>query len=56
MPEMWSWRRKEKIIGTGHVKNDGVLHNNQGGMEVLHRIKKKKKLTGLATSGVGTAA
>lgn len=29
--EMWSWRRTEKIVGTGRVKN-GVMYNSQGGM------------------------
>ena len=47
IPEMWSWRKTEKIIGTGHVKNYGVLHTVKEQWKVLHRIK--KKLTGLAT-------
>jgi hypothetical protein len=38
MPEMWRWRRTEKIIGTDRVKNEGLLHTVKEEWEDLHRI------------------
>jgi hypothetical protein len=51
--EMWCWRSME-ISWTDHVRNEKVL--------VIHRVKekrsileKKRRLTRLDTSGIGTA-
>ena len=52
--EMWCWRRMEKISWTDHVRNEEVLLRVNEQRNILHEIR-KRKLTGLVTSYVGTA-
>ena len=40
--EMWCWRRMEKIIWTGHVRNEEVLLRVNEQRNVLHEISKRK--------------
>jgi hypothetical protein len=54
---MWCWRRVEKISWTDRVRNGEVLQGTMQDRNTLHtctRIMKKRRLTGLVTSCVGT--
>jgi hypothetical protein len=38
---MWRWRRMEKIISTGLVKNEEVLHRVREERNILHTTKRR---------------
>ena len=40
--EMWCWRRLEKISWTDHVRNEGVLLQDNEQRNILHAIRKRK--------------
>jgi hypothetical protein len=40
--EMWCWRRIKKIIWTGRVKNEDVLHRVKDERNILRTIKRRK--------------
>ena len=52
--EMWYWRMIE-ISWTYRVKIEEVSQRVKEERNVLHSVKKEGRLTGLVTSGVGTA-
>jgi hypothetical protein len=52
--EMWCWRRMEKISLTDHVRYEEVLQRVWEERNILRTIK-KRRLSGLVTSCVGTA-
>jgi hypothetical protein len=51
--EKWCWRRKEKIIWTNSVINDGVLRGVKEARKILHTIK-EGRLIELVTPCAGT--
>jgi hypothetical protein len=53
--EAWCWRRLEKLVLADRDRNEEVLQWIKEERNVLHTIKRKKELSGLVTSCVGTA-
>ena len=41
-PEMWCWRRMEKISWTDHVRNEEVLLRVKEQRNILHEIRKRE--------------
>jgi hypothetical protein len=41
---MWCWRRMEKTICTGRVKNEKILYNVKEENNSLHKIRKRKAI------------
>ena len=40
--KMWCWRRMEKIIWTGRVRSEEVLHRVKEERNILHTTKRRK--------------